>query len=201
MKLVVVKDFFELMEESWNLNFSEWPNRNCILPPIFQREVKENLNLLKTTTETFVATNETARNLEIQQLENLKQDFFNQIQDIAKGPLRMFVIYRLEINEEMNSHLSSQMKSEILIPKGIKLEFLLFTNTCQVIIIKFAQNDFNSAANELEKASRFLLDILPERKEFMPIHLMLFCSGKREGTNNNLQRETILQTHISFEIS
>ena len=141
MKLVQVQDFEKLLAESWHANYSDWPNRNYFLPSSFLRSSNENPGGEQTVNDNFTAISY------LQKEQELKRQVYQDLQQRSQDQdynMQIFVIYNFVINAELASSLEYKMRQGLTIPKDIKIDFSIFTNSGHIILIKFASQSMLS---------------------------------------------------------
>ena len=161
MRLVEVSNFEEALNNSWNKHYSDWPTKSFYVPPIYSRVVREAVEHVGHVkgTNRDEATLRVKRLQEKQIVENWKEEVFDKLKMLSatlQEQLKIFVICNIEIDATMGWLLRSTMSNNMLLPQRIKLDYVIFTSKCQIILIKFKTHNVADGVRDLNKGFEFI---------------------------------------------
>ena len=161
MRLVEVSNFEEALNNSWNKHYSDWPSKSFYVPPIYSRVVREAVEHVGHVkgTNRDEATLRVKRLQEKQIVENWKEEVFDKLKMLSatlQEQLKIFVICNIEIDATIGWLLRSTMSNNMLLPQRIKLDYVIFTSKCQIILIKFKTHNVADGVRDLNKGFEFI---------------------------------------------
>ena len=191
LHFVEPNNFNEALINSWEKHYCEWPSRSYFVPPIFMRDVKETMERAGSSNVEILKESSIVEQLKGKQIEeNMKERLFENFQRLSgelKEQLGIFVICNLKIEEMMASHLHDIIRGDFDIPQDISLDFIVFTNKYQILLIRFAAEDVEDGIRDLKEGCHFIkqrVQFPNSSTENIDISLLLI-TGKRVPQDEN----------------
>ena len=161
-----VSDFESACDAAWKRNYSDWPSKTFLLPPIFARKIKENLRLLKhprlVPSKSSVGIAGLEMELHAQQEEDIKEQLFRTFESLLQDlGLRVFLISNLEIKEKLAMKLESVLDLEIV--EISHIDFIIIASNMKFILIKIDLASPNTAIKELKSLSKLVGNLTTKR--------------------------------------
>ena len=184
MKLVDEKNFTSILHKSWNMNYSEWPNKSFCLPSIFFRKFKENLATNQCKKEDKLVRQQREEDVKAEIFRMFEMNRFPELNNVIT-----FLIYGLHISEDMACHLSMITQKEFA--NQVDADFIIFTSNCQVILLAVASKLNSITIGNLEACRAFLIALIPE--SHFQVHPLIFCNETNTSEDIQLERNIPVQ--------
>ena len=173
-----VENFYQELKDSWNENYSEWPHKSFFLPPIFLRDVKENLRLYTRRSSSPSRSSKLLSKYEtIQGEEDFKEDLFRSIECMFQNEIsntNLFLIYKLNINKELANKIDSRME-DLQVP-SMQMDFQLFTSKGHVILIKYTFGNVENGIKHLKRLEDLFNNLLMTKHNNLCHALKIHCA-------------------------
>ena len=173
-----VENFYQELKDSWNENYSEWPHKSFFLPPIFLRDVKENLRLYTRRSSSPSRSRKLLSKYEpIQGEEDFKEDLFRSIESMCQNEIistDLFLIYKLNINKELANKIDSRME-DLQVP-SMQMDFQLFTSKGHVILIKCTFVNVENGIKHLQRLEDLFNNLLMTKHNNLCHALKIHCA-------------------------